>query len=462
MYTSPSNVYFHKIQEENGFCVYEKAQNKKLSNPLVLFSEINGTALASLHFKLSDRYNAKNDVNARTIIAPLIAQTNQELQRFQGLINKENQEFEYVITNLSPKGYINFNLMKTNENVTKTNPDGINEINELRPFESYAIKCDQINNMPMILQKYKDDVGNTMTVEKDEKEQKDTKKDSNGTMIYVNVAPQDKYKELVALFERTTWMVAELIPIKCTETVTRTMQQYGGNYGHMQEPEPETEEYIVDESFSLFDNENENSLDGYKPGLPGPQGQSVSVYQESRSYGYYPHGYYLEPEPEEENCVDLGFSLFDDENMNGQNINQKIMESELGKVAYGDAKIEVNGYQSDIMYDYTKTSRPCVLGLSINENLGFVLISEEQEIQKYKEMEDDAKKMLKNLINKEFDEFLKGKIYEAVDCVICLTEGCDCVLFECGHKCGHSACLQTLLRCPVCRSHVSAKINLGI
>lgn len=499
MYKQPSSKYFNKIKHENNFCVYGKPQNTNLSNPLVLFSEVDGTALASLHFKLSDRHDAKNDIDAKTVLAPLLSHdANPLIQRFQGLINKENQEFEYVITNLCSDGYINFNLMNTNENVTETNPGGINEINELRPFESCAIKCDQINNMPMILQKYKDQDGKTMTVETDEIEQNESKKLSKGVNIFLNVAPQDQCKEMLALFEHTTWKVAELIPIKCLKSSNNLRVQYGGSsdsdssidhmYPPYNDPYGHYEDSYESGNIVSYDNEEIYSF-ANSPSISLNSPQSVSLNSvdsislvakvESRSMSTSTHESKFESfKTKILNTINKKKnkkeSYFEDEyesistrnnclvqEVDTQDINKQIMESELGKVTYGDTKIEVFGHQTDIMYDYTKTSKPCVLGLSINEKLGFVLMNEEQELLIRQEMINDAGEIIKNLINKKFDEFLKGKIYEADECVICLTEGCNCVLFECGHKCGHYECLHTLIKCPVCRSMISARINVS-
>lgn len=54
---------------------------------------------------------------------------------------------------------------------------------------------------------------------------------------------------------------------------------------------------------------------------------------------------------------------------------------------------------------------------------------------------------------------VKGKIFKSEDCVICLESDIDCVLYSCAHKCGHSTCLETLNKCPVCRKSIIAKLK---
>ena len=150
-----SSTYFQKLCSDTDNHLETYAP---IGDPLILFSEVDGTALASIHLRPSSRYRAKTDMNARMLIASYSERNDGEIQRYQGLCNMENQEFELVITNLSPKGNINFNLMKTNDAVTETNPCGINEINELREYESYAVQCDQMNNFPLILQKFRNKI----------------------------------------------------------------------------------------------------------------------------------------------------------------------------------------------------------------------------------------------------------------------------------------------------------------
>jgi len=62
----------------------------------------------------------------------------------------------------------NFNIFKKDIKTDRVNPGGLNEINELRPFESYAVQCDQENNGVLILNSIKETVIDKNTGEKKE------------------------------------------------------------------------------------------------------------------------------------------------------------------------------------------------------------------------------------------------------------------------------------------------------
>jgi hypothetical protein len=135
------------------------------------------------------------------------------------------------------------------------------------------------------------------------------------------------------------------------------------------------------------------------------------------------------------------------------NIESIVDNSHVGIVSYGDDKITVNSHQYGIIYNFVLHSAPCSLKLSINTNIDFVphtILTNEitQEI---------GSSLLKSVADKKFEEFLKGKIYIADECVVCLENAPDCVIFTCGHKCLHQSCrTSTLSSCPVCRANVQA------
>jgi len=137
-----------------------------------------------------------------------------------------------------------------------------------------------------------------------------------------------------------------------------------------------------------------------------------------------------------------------------------VNQSHIGKIAYGEDKIEVKGHETDIMYEFDRTSRPCVIGLSINENLVFTQVDISKRVE---ELKSEAQTFVTSIKNKQFSDFLKGKTYDSDACIICLMEEpkCDSIIFTCAHKCTHFTCLtETLDRCPVCRTHVVATLKV--
>ena len=133
-----------------------------------------------------------------------------------------------------------------------------------------------------------------------------------------------------------------------------------------------------------------------------------------------------------------------------------VKDSEIGTIAYGTDRLVVNTLQTDIEYEYTTPSRPCILGLSIAENLEFIEVDLTKKIN---DLKIDATQILENIMNKKFNDFIKNKIYKSEECAICLLPNNDCILYTCAHNCGHYKCMESITRCPICRTYISAKIK---
>src|SRR4029078_7256134 len=128
-----------------------------LDHPMVLFSKLDGLPLASLHLRCQNNEHQNDSKGNRGKALITKRPYHSEFPcDFQGIIDRDGQEFELVISNLSGDGYINFNIMKESTTVGEINPGGLNQINEIRPYESYAVKCDQKDNLTLILNSIKE------------------------------------------------------------------------------------------------------------------------------------------------------------------------------------------------------------------------------------------------------------------------------------------------------------------
>ncbi len=104
----------------------------KNGKSLCLFSNNTPLLILSISYQQNDDYLSTENsffVDSKC--------TKNNMQYFQNIFTKDNQYIEFVVTNLT-EHHINFNIMKEAYN-TDTN---INEINELRPFETQTIKSD--------------------------------------------------------------------------------------------------------------------------------------------------------------------------------------------------------------------------------------------------------------------------------------------------------------------------------
>src|SRR5439155_26253616 len=156
---------------------YDYQVVKPLDNPMILFSKKTGLPLAALHLRCQSN-EFQNDTKGnrgKALFTKRPYQSNVPCD-FQGIINRDGQEFELVISNLIDEGYLNFNIMKDNNNINEVNPGGLNQINELKPYESYAVTCDQKDNkvlvLNMIQENKKDGSTTKITIEEAEKETK--------------------------------------------------------------------------------------------------------------------------------------------------------------------------------------------------------------------------------------------------------------------------------------------------
>jgi len=61
----------------------------------------------------------------------------------------------------------------------------------------------------------------------------------------------------------------------------------------------------------------------------------------------------------------------------------------------------------------------------------------------------------------ENDVIMPNKIYEGVDCCICISDPCVIVMVECGHLCMCKDCSDAYLGdiCPMCREKIKLRIN---
>mgnify|MGYP006910137920 CR=1 FL=1 len=226
-------MFFHKYAQMDDCFIYgDKLSNSNnLSHPLVLFSEIDGTALASLHFK-----SCEFDTGTVTTLSPV---NDSKYVKFQGLINGDDKKFELVFTNLCPKGSINFVFTNTENKITDTNPNPNPRGIVLEPFDSYVFRCNDLNDLPLTLQRYRDSQGDDFFLDFRVYFTKNTEKESqrsrSSKCLNLYVVPEQDEEELVGLFKKTTWRVADLFPIK----VNRNL-------------EPEPEEYCINPNI-LFD-----------------------------------------------------------------------------------------------------------------------------------------------------------------------------------------------------------------
>ncbi len=398
------------ITKKHNKCEFSIIQ--PLDNPMILFSKIDNTPLASLHLKcqngkaLITKKHYDNDIG------------------FQGIVNKDNQEIELVISNLTAD-VVRFNIKKDNY----TN---LNEIDCLSPYQSCSIKSDRDTCCALVLNSVKNKKTSTrMTV--GEAESADT---YAGTYYSLFVRPQ-KISKIIDKFKDTYWACVDLFCIIEGELHWNIITDPND---HACDPE------------DLFD------IDKYIPQI-----NNTDWFEISRP-GFHDTWRPLPKTIDElrvSNNPKISYKKFKllSKTIDKQQNDALIKKSYVGKVSSG-RKIEVNGIPCHLQFAYEYTSAPCKIGLSIDERLVF------NEVE---DMTETASTYMDNIIkeDKEYNVKLLNdieKVYDSDKCVICLAEKderkLDMVYYQCGHKCCHYDCGQTLKKCPICRKNISAYIQI--
>jgi len=128
-----------------------------------------------------------------------------------------------------------------------------------------------------------------------------------------------------------------------------------------------------------------------------------------------------------------------------------VMSSQASEVTAG-RRIHVSSVASEVRYAYDVASVPCILGLSVAPGLVFAPSPSPSSLL------EDAKTLIQRLV--EATAPPPDKIFTADECVVCLGEHPDVVLYTCGHQCVHASCLsEEVTRCPMCRQSIAARVR---
>ena len=408
-----------KIQDGHKYTVY-----RPKDHPMILFSKIDGTPLASLHLRCQDNeYQSDHIGNRGRALITKRPYRSEFKCDFQGIINRDNQEFELVITNLSNLGMININILKCDRKVDEVNPGGLNQVNELHKLQSYAVKCDQMNNGILVLNTIKNN-GASVTVGQDEDMSQGSK--PTGTYYYLSVVGQINEPELVAKFADTEWTCPDVFCIK---------EKYQESRGR----------------FRLA------TARGYDD-LESLQGGSYRGVQQDCLESVRSRGINMEESMNEDVLLcTASVSTGDGSRFVSKGVSSDIIkDSYAGSVSTG-RKIKVYSNETGIEYNYETPSAPCVIGLSVSDKIDFRMNPSPEE---YQEM---AAELLKNVTESSLKEYLDNltRVYIETNCVICLDDAPDSVFYQCGHQCCHYGCVNNIRKCPMCRLHITATINLA-
>lgn len=469
---------------------------RPLGNPMILFSEVDGSPLASLRLSAQETVTQTGEFKGRALITNRPDKTTDNLQMFQGLIDRTGQEIQLSITNLSNKGRINFNILRTDQKVTMVDPGGLNQVNELRPYETYHVKSDQnANNASLVLnsvvhtqvdQKTGVEKRVKVTLKQDEDNADTNENGAEGTYFYLSVVPEMGNEELQNRFAKTYWATASLILVRSPYTAPRP-SRWG--YGRLRRVNRYPNQYLGGAGIDL----------GGAAGAGGAGANLLNVahdvvgavYQDTDTPSDDDD---LEADEEEDSDTEEEYPaavMHNRDNMvnrgrprprymrkrGAKGMKKKkgrmrksttesfltttdVLDTTAAKLGHGRL-ITVNSAFTGAEYDYDRPSSRCVLGLSVADNINFAMVGSSPSME---EMVADAKELVKEVAEGKYIDWLQTtKLYKAEECIICMDdeERLDCVFYTCGHQCSSMECAEMVSKCPLCRSYISVKLNLN-
>lgn len=413
-----------------------------VGSPMVLFSRATGIPLAAVSI------NTYSEPGTAAILKrPARMST---VADFQGLFDHDHQHFELIISNLTYLGGVKIDIMKSNVAVDETDPGavkgGLNNVNELRPLESYAVRGDQKDSRALIISAIKKADGQQLTV--GEAESSST---PAGTYYYIAVTPKISNDadnaELMSLFADTYWDCVDFIVIKNRPRRMRSPALREGEIAvaakacaagcYSVEIASEERPARVRRARAAVE-----TLDAGGEISPMPASEQQS-YRARRARATGPIlesvggggliGYPASWEPE-----------------------STINNSSAATVESGEI-VSTQGSNTGWVYKYdvpsNQTGKLVCLGLSVAEGLTFKAPMPTSEVA------EAGRLLIAELKEKGAAALSKEvKVYPEEQCVVCLDGHTEVVFCRCGHQCCCNNCSQnlTVLKCPVCRGHISA------
>lgn len=456
--------YFKTISTEN-IGNFEYQIIRPTGHPMILFSKVDGTPLAALEVRCQDEQSGK----------AIIAHRYNGKTDFQAIINEDHQEFEFVISSLVPKGMIKIDIMKNGEKVVDVNPraakGGVNQVNELNPFQSYNVRCDQKDNFTFVLDAIKKSDGGNITVKEIE-----SGTSTQVTKYWINVVPQAGQDELVSKFEDTYWSCVDVFILKKQYTMYRGgyhAGEEGGRRGIIEEDydyEDDDDRYgritsrsSMSRTFEGRMDESSRGYETYQMSLDSYPTRGLTLLSSAASPRFQDHA-------GEESNMHVQYSARGSDSrdtsrgpvikkmsattMLSGNRQSIIDDSSAAAVRQG-RKISVNSHETGITYVFDKHSPSCTIGLSVVEGLEFDDRISDSDLVTI------GKDMIQYYVKDEYKLYLDKlpKVYATDDCVVCLEGTPNSVMYSCGHQCCHYECAKTITKCPMCRKCITAKIQ---
>jgi len=440
---------------------------------MVLFSRKTQTPLAALTLR-------SGSVQCLCNVTAGSSSRETSATHFRGMLSLPHQTFSFTISNLSDEAMINFNVLRASED---SGPScyGVNEVNELRPNQSYTIDVDQRTQRRLVL-----GAGNRKRsgrVYTKTKVREDVKITTDEELYFnLSVAADIACPSLVSKYEEgTIWKVVQGFILRRpnrspSPRVTTVMDRSNSN-GRIYTANDE----VTFNPFEL-DGETANDEVTFNPfELDGERGEGASLDSWSEILSFNP--LHL-GESEDESS---GVEIREEQSTNaspttaspttprrrgrrrrnlcriaaplggpasrqveairsGTGTSSQRQLSSLNEHEYNDNVPISSGY-SGHEYFYENLSEPTVLCLAIQPDL---------TLPRLPNIEKELAAQIDSLMNDPDVVLSHIKVHKTETCVIDLESEADTVIFPCGHQCiNHANASTSLQNCPMCRTAIT-------
>jgi hypothetical protein len=359
-------------------------------------------------------------------------------------------------------------------------PENINNVNELHPFEPFAIKSNQLDDWKELIVKTKKKINSddtTSSVSLDE-ESKAPVSDKLGTYLYITVCPQQN-KGLSELFKDAQWYTEDTIIIE------KNYEIFPSGIMHTRGSIMPTRRNIIHaaDDFNYFSNPSlPLRTPAFHPyvatGIPLPASDTTLISCARRVYAPIACTACTAspariPQPIASPVID-DLLFLNELSINNEKsatiskaistVNKNIMSSKIAEMTGGQRIICQMGGVTCAEYDYAVRTEPKKIGLSIMD-LGITKVYSKFTPDEIKEMIGSYLEEIKKSKDKEFISFAKNcKKYKSDVCTVCLGDVPNIVLVRCGHVCTCSDDCTDILKdkCPICRASIICKIKESV
>jgi hypothetical protein len=473
-----------KTIDESEFVTTYTAYTSIYSNPLILFSEFESTPIFALELQYSDKKMYDTQVS---LFTDLTGTTNNHTNH-QGIVTEDDQEIEFIATNLTNHN-LHFSIIQGNNMV-------INKINILESLETIVIKSNAINDKLLKFKTHQS--GITLR-------EKLTDSKLPETQIHLTVNPENN-QEFNRLFDKTIWKSSNIFILKSTHKKnlgidTIHPNRLGHNVSHdFRDISPIIPKYVVNPwlQSSIEPDRTMHRLvtdqDTVQPFIQDDDTTNDTddidtEIDDNMNQRNYDISEYLPREREEDWFTTLETVGFQNSHLNniyrpigantiswshrnatydlGDNVTidipkyvtspwlqvaDNLMNSRVGSIEYSDKKHHVNTYDSMVDINYN-VSAMTIFGLTLLQGNYTVTKSETDNDNEY------AETTINEYVNKIYIPLIKT-LYPTETCLACTENKTNILFYSCGHSCVCKVCCVNIKKCPLCRDRFVIALNI--